>query len=78
MADLDHESCRAGHVEAEHPVVVVATEAVGDGEARCPCSVEGGSDIVGAVGFEHDMVQRLRRFELGLASATLWCRSLQW
>ena len=63
MADLDLEAGRAGDVEAEHAVVVVAAEAVRDRQVGGPRPVERGADVVAVVGLEHHVVQRLRQLE---------------
>src|SRR5690606_5048588 len=46
VADLDLEAGGALHVEAEHPVVVVPAETVGDGELGRPDPVERGTHVV--------------------------------
>ena len=46
IADLDQEPGGACDVEAEHAVVVVASEPVRNGEARRPRPIERGTDVV--------------------------------
>jgi hypothetical protein len=59
VAHLDEEAGGAGDVEAEHAVVVVASEPVGDGQFGGPGPVERGPDVVALVDLEHHVVQLL-------------------
>ena len=63
MADLHLEARGRHHVEAEHAVVVVAAQAVGDAEPGTPRPVERAAHVVAVRHLDHDVVQPLGHLE---------------